>query len=505
MLGKRPASTGETATSATKKLSVPATQSQSDQSRPVEQSFSQSTGTSYDQRTGSGQIMASYAPRDSAQTVDSLTAGAATVIKRPCQIDYNEEDFVNITQPYRFMFTSLDERALALERHLLHLQKKMCSAFNIPEDNLQPVGTPSQDFVWCCGRICCDNAEGRINKESVVLEGSRKDSGGRRVTLDFKELTTAFSIFPGQIVLVEGINSSGRTMVVKRLIDGVDPVHRIKSGEISSSLKRNENLHVMVASGPFTTTENLEYEPLKDFLGLALSKKPDVIILCGPFVDIANPILNNGNFSIEEEGTSYSASFELVFVRKVIHECIASFYASEEEETLHTQIILIPSLQDAHHEFVFPQPPFGDRNVLAPTFVVGDIEISKSLSKDKGKKVHFLSNPCMFSVNGVVFGASTNDALFALSSDEASQQLGGNRLPFLASHLIRQNSFCPQFPIPTSVTGQVRYLLFSFLFLVRFLVFLWIYVMFCTLFTVGFSTISLLRNELYAGRSSASF
>jgi hypothetical protein len=56
----------------------------------------------------------------------------------------------------------------------------MCQFIAIEEKDLQPIGVPSQDTVWVCGRICNEATEGRLNKSSIVLEGSRKDSGGRR-------------------------------------------------------------------------------------------------------------------------------------------------------------------------------------------------------------------------------------------------------------------------------------------------------------------------------------
>lgn len=52
-----------------------------------------------------------------------------------------------------------------------------------------------------------------------MLEGSKRDSAGRRVKLDLKDMQY-FSLFPGQVVLVEGINASGRIMVARRIIEG---------------------------------------------------------------------------------------------------------------------------------------------------------------------------------------------------------------------------------------------------------------------------------------------
>lgn len=129
------------------------------------------------------------------------------------------DDFNNIKERYRYMFTTLDERSRAFDKHLLHMQGLMCELANIPLEDLTPVGLPSQENVWVCGRICCETAEGRLNKTSVTLEGSKRDSSGRRIQLDLSEINS-YSLFPGQIVLVEGTNSSGRRMIVRRIVEG---------------------------------------------------------------------------------------------------------------------------------------------------------------------------------------------------------------------------------------------------------------------------------------------
>lgn len=68
--------------------------------------------------------------------------------------------------------------------------------------------------------MCCEAAEGRLNKTSVVLEGSRRDSGGCRIKLDLSDMDGGFALFPGQIIAVEGVNASGHKMVVKRVVEG---------------------------------------------------------------------------------------------------------------------------------------------------------------------------------------------------------------------------------------------------------------------------------------------
>ena len=61
-------------------------------------------------------------------------------------------------------------------------------------------------------------------------------------------------------------------------------------------------------------------------------------------------------------------------------------------------------------------------------------------------------------MNEVVFGVSSNDVLFALSSDETSvTPEGTNRLARMAGHVLEQQSFAPQLPVPSHTLSQVRY------------------------------------------------
>lgn len=132
-----------------------------------------------------------------------------------CKLDSNSDDMDNLSKRQRYMFTTLDERARAFDKHLIRMQEAMCELASISPEDLTPVGLPSQALVWVCGKICCESSEGKMNKTSVLLEGSKQDSSGRRVHLDLQELST-YSLFPGQIVLVEGTNSNGRVMMARR-------------------------------------------------------------------------------------------------------------------------------------------------------------------------------------------------------------------------------------------------------------------------------------------------
>lgn len=46
-----------------------------------------------------------------------------------------------------------------------------------------------------------------------------------------------------------------------------------------------EKLQIIVAAGPFSVSDKLDYEPLQDLLKHVTELKPNILILMGPFID----------------------------------------------------------------------------------------------------------------------------------------------------------------------------------------------------------------------------
>lgn len=82
-----------------------------------------------------------------------------------------------------------------------------------PDTELRNPAYTTQAIVTVIGRICADTDEGKANEQSLILETSRALGLGSRVRLDVTELP-GFSFFPGQIVVLSGINASGYTFAV---------------------------------------------------------------------------------------------------------------------------------------------------------------------------------------------------------------------------------------------------------------------------------------------------
>lgn len=57
----------------------------------------------------------------------------------------------------------------------------------------------------------------------------------------------------------------------------------------------------VIAVGPFTISEDLEYAPLAALLAVCRQRRPDVLVLLGPFVDAEHPLLASGNVDLTFE------------------------------------------------------------------------------------------------------------------------------------------------------------------------------------------------------------
>lgn len=141
---------------------------------------------------------------------------------------------------------------------------------------------PGQDPIKCVGRICCDN-EGKLDATSVMLIGT-DDSKLRTVRLNFN-LISAYCLFPGQTVMVSGINPRGDTLYVHQLF--TEREINLPTPPITLT----QPINMCIVSGPFTLRDDLTYEPLHDFMAYCKQHQPDVIIMIGPFLDADHSLL----------------------------------------------------------------------------------------------------------------------------------------------------------------------------------------------------------------------
>lgn len=247
------------------------------------------------------------------------------------------------------------------------------------------------------------------------MEGSRETSAGKSIPLDLSEVKE-YSLFPGQIIAVEGLNNTGRQFIAKKVYESVP----LPLPEVSKTETESGQLSILVAAGPFTTSDNLSYEPLVDLMKYLTRDKPDVCILLGPFVDAKNEEIEKGNCKV---------TYEEVFISNLKH-------VENVSKSCGTQVVVVPSYRDVHHDNVYPQPPFFDEKTKG-----GNKAFQGS------SHMHFVSDPCTLAINNVVFGITSADILFHIGAEEISFPPGSpDRLGRLVQHLISQQSYYPLYP-----------------------------------------------------------
>lgn len=230
-----------------------------------------------------------------------------------------------------------------------------------------------------------------------------------------------YSFFPGQVIAAKSINSQGNKCILKRLYEE----SMLPFSSISPSISADEGvLQIVVAAGPFTTADALSYEPLSDILSYVREHKPHICILIGPFVDSKHEIIERENLS---------ETFEEIFYRQI--EIMLNSIKG-----ITTKIILIPSLRDIHHYFIYPIPPFNLK------------------TKPKSEQLICMPDPCIMNVDGVVIGVTSTDILFHIGKEEVTfPPTMSDRLGRLCRHILNQHSFYPLYP-PNEVNISYEHL-----------------------------------------------
>lgn len=329
-------------------------------------------------------------------------------------------------EPARYMQTKFDDIASAQEKRFQEIQGALVAANGLEEPS--QIGRPNQDKSNIVGRICCES-EGKLNALSLVLEGGLEAANGTRVKLDAQYLPE-YSFFPGQIVAVEGVNTQGHTLIASKSYRSAlpNPCPDVERGMLTAAPS------VWVASGPFTASGDLEFEALENLLELCQQSPPDLLILVGPFVAPNHAVVKSPTLDM-----TYKQVFQKMF------ETIEQM----TEEDFSTQIALVPSVHDLHHDCVFPQARYSDKKLPF---------IDLAASHPYHKKIQCLPNPSIISVGGMMVGISSNDIIKDLITDEASMQAKGTSIPKMvrmANHVMDQRSFYPLFPAPPG--AQVDY------------------------------------------------
>ncbi|MCJ1309724.1 DNA-directed DNA polymerase alpha subunit pol12 [Agyrium rufum] len=350
---------------------------------------------------------------------------------------------------YRPMAMHLSEASEVLDDRIDEFLTLIQEHHKLEDSAFGNASAKSTSEIVAVGRIACDTPEGKLNAASVVLESSRRTGAGRRIPLQLDEVTSQ-GFFPGQIVAVRGINASGKYFAVNEVLEvpllplatsvpsEIEAAHKRLGVEDDSDLTSPSNaLNVLVASGPYTADDNLDFEPLAALCETAQENYSDVLILVGPFLDTDHPLIATGDFELPDDASIEPDKATLSDVFRIL---IASKLRQLAQAVPSITIVMVPSVRDAVSKHVsWPQDVLPKRELGLP------------------KQARMVSNPVTISINEIVIGISAQDVLHDLRREEVyiGKPKEMNVLARLPRHVIEQGHFFPVYP-PTDRTQLPR-------------------------------------------------
>lgn len=104
----------------------------------------------FSERANAGKVVATFNPNNLAP----IELSAASTPR--CVISYDEFE-TNVSEPYRHMFTVMDERARKLDEWIVEKEAEFMERYHFGESDvaaLEAVAVPRQEKICCIGRIC---------------------------------------------------------------------------------------------------------------------------------------------------------------------------------------------------------------------------------------------------------------------------------------------------------------------------------------------------------------
>ncbi|KPJ18114.1 DNA polymerase alpha subunit B [Papilio machaon] len=226
-----------------------------------------------------------------------------------------------------FGFELLHEKASTFDNHIQYVSQCILKKAGLTE-------TTSTE-VLVAGRIECD-ADARLNSKSVILQGTWEASLSQAVTVDMDSLKQ-YSLFPGQVVVMRGLNPRGDKFIPKDVYcDAAQPIPNPKA-DMMNTLKGP--LSMLVVAGPYTTSDNMSYEPLKDFITYVGNQKPHVVIMTGPFMDCDH---------IKVKDNTMAETYKSFFDK------LMDSLGELNTTSPYTKIYIVSSSKDVFHVNMFP-------------------------------------------------------------------------------------------------------------------------------------------------------
>ncbi|XP_050300940.1 DNA polymerase alpha subunit B [Anthonomus grandis grandis] len=346
-----------------------------------------------------------YKKRDEALSVRFYYGSKNAKFKRESDLEISAKPVYDdgMKSDQKFMLEYIGKRVGCMDNMVEDLAQAIINSRH-PYRSTQNSNT---DEIMLYGRIISLSFK-RLDANSVLL-GQTWKFRGQTVALDLSKLLE-FSVFPGQVVVAYG-----------RLRNTTPELATLEVNELHAKtdlalleeppLVSGPPLEMVIACGPFTLNSNLNFEPLHDLLKYVKETNPHVLLLIGPFSDKTHPGILQGE------------------LRQSVDSLFIDLVDTISKEITETQIIIVSSQKDPHHFPVYPTPPY-----------------------DVGQQypnITFMPDPCMVNINGLVLGATSVDVLFDMGCSELYVNKTNSadlRMPRLASHILKQQSFYPLDP-----------------------------------------------------------
>jgi DNA polymerase alpha subunit B len=342
---------------------------------------------------------------------------------------------------YRPMAMKSSEASEILDDRIDEFMVLIQAHHKLEESAFGSAASQSINEIVAVGRIASDSSDGKLNTASLVLETSRRIGAGLRIPLKMGAVP-GFQFFPGQIVALRGINASGEEFTVSEVLEapllpsaastpaGLEAHIRRLAGDPDAmdSDTGHAPLNVLIGAGPYTTDDNLDFEPLHALCSQAADSYADVLLLTGPFLDIDHPLIASGDFDLPDEALTDPDTVTMVTVFKYL---ISPIFHRLVSANPHITILLVPSVRDIISKHVsWPQEPFPKKELNLP------------------KAVRIIGNPMTLSLNEIVVGVTSQDTLYELRHEEVigGKSNEGGLLARLPKYMIEQRHFFPLFP-----------------------------------------------------------
>ncbi|CAG9565352.1 unnamed protein product [Danaus chrysippus] len=359
----------------------------------------QENSVKYTSRTNQGTVVHSYGEDKLLDMITNTTVLDNLLELNIVQIPNDDGELYNKA---KYGFELLHEKASIFDNHIRYISQCIMKKNGLSET--VSVRYKTQTEVFVAGRIECD-ADARLNSKSVILQGTWEDSLSQTVPLDLDSVQQ-YSLFPGQVVVVRGINPRGNKFVAQELFSDAARAVPDPASDITNTLKGT--LSMVVAAGPYTTSNNMSYEPLKDFIAYLNTHKPHVVIMTGPFVDCDHEKVKDNSMA-----ETYKSFFD-----KLIDSI-----ADIANTSPFTKIYIVSNHKDAFHVNIYPTPPYSSRK--------------------KHPNIQFLPDPSTLNINGYIVGITSYDVLMSINQEEISHGLVGDKLSRLSGHVLRQQCYYP--------------------------------------------------------------